>query len=165
MLKLNLGCGEDIREGYHNIDIRKLPNVIVADVTNLPYKNNSVDEIIASDVYEHISHTKSLEVLKHWYDLLKPGGGIIVRAPCLDTIIQYFMQAKTLVDVKIGIDLLYGGQDYFENSHYTVCHVNLMNEFLKSIGFKNINYKFEGHNVLFRAFKTFDISEDKVNVL
>ena len=165
MLKLNLGCGEDIREGYHNIDIRKLPNVIVADVTNLPYKNNSVDEIIASDIYEHISHTKSLEVLKHWYDLLKPGGGIIVRAPCLDIILQYFGQAKTLEHIKIGISLLYGGQDYPENSHYTVCHVKLMNEFLISVGFENINYKFEGHNVLFRAFKTFNISESKVNVL
>ena len=40
-----------------------------------------------------------------------------------------------------------------------------MNEFLISVGFENINYKFEGHNVLFRAFKTFNISESKVNVL
>ena len=153
MLKLNLGCGEDIREGYHNIDIRNLPNVIVADVNDLPYENNSIDEILASDIYEHISHRKSLELLQHWSDLLKPGGVLIIRSPCLDYIIQYFMQAKTLEDIKIGISLLYGDQDYPENSHYTVCHIKLMSEFLTLVGLEKIEFKMQGHNVIFRAFK------------
>ena len=42
-----MGCGEDIREGYYNIDIRNVSDVnVISDVKNLPFKNESVDEIL-----------------------------------------------------------------------------------------------------------------------
>jgi hypothetical protein len=36
-VKLNLGCGPDIREGYINIDVRELPGVDVCmDISDYP---------------------------------------------------------------------------------------------------------------------------------
>jgi len=154
MLKLNLGCGEDIREGYCNIDIRDLPNVdIVCDVSQLPFEPGTVDEILASDIYEHVSHRDSLDLLKHWSDLLKEDGVLIIRAPCLDVILQYLLNASNLDQIQTGIEALYGGQDYAENTHRNICQTNLTALHLESVGMKNIVYKIESTNILFKGIK------------
>lgn len=151
MLKLNLGCGEDIREGYENIDIRDIPGCIKADVRNLPY--NNVDEILASDIYEHISHRESLDLLKHWYDILKPGGFLVLRAPCLDTIVEYLLNTEDILQIEEGIRMIFGGQEYKENSHFTICQSALMLDYLKRVGFVNITYGFQAQNIIIQAYK------------
>ena len=154
MLRLNLGAGNDIREGYDNIDIRPLPNVIQADVCNLPYEKGTVDEIVASDIYEHVSYHKSKDLLKHWISLLKPGGKLILRAPCLDAIILYFIKAVSLRDIEIGIAAIFGGQDYKENTHYTIAQSQLMEQYLRDAGIHSkINFRYSGLNGVWEAVK------------
>ena len=154
MLKLNLGCGEDTREEYYNIDIRDLPNVdIICDVKQLPFKSGIVDEIIASDIYEHVSHRDSLNLLKHWRDLLREDGVLIIRSPCLDVIIQYLLNASSLEQIQIGIESLYGGQEYDENTHRTICQTKLTASQLELVGMKNVQFKIEGLNIIFKAVK------------
>ncbi len=55
---------------------------IVADMENLPFRNNSVDLIMAFDVFEHLSHPKKgfSEVAR----VLKPGGQILLHTPIKD---------------------------------------------------------------------------------
>ena len=56
-LKLNLGCGSEIYPGYVNIDKVALPGTdFVWDLekTPLPFKDNSVFEIRAEHILEHI---------------------------------------------------------------------------------------------------------------
>jgi predicted SAM-dependent methyltransferase len=77
MIKLNLGCGTDIREGWINIDSYERSNGTVnMDITKLTYENNYADEICARDVLEHVTHRKTMDVLREWYRVLKPGGKI-----------------------------------------------------------------------------------------
>src|SRR6266850_4448939 len=58
--RLHLGCGRDIREGWINLDSRRLPGVnLVADLddcrkTSLPLSDNSIDEFFGSHVLEHL---------------------------------------------------------------------------------------------------------------
>jgi len=93
-LKLNIGARDHILKSYHNIDIRYLSGLtIIADVESLPYASDTVDEILALDVYEHISYHKSKKLLKHWVSLLKPGGLLRIQAPCLDNVISYIKDA------------------------------------------------------------------------
>ena len=154
MIKLNLGSGEDIREGYYNIDVRNILGTnIIADVKSLPFQNKTIDEILASDVYEHISHRESLDLLKHWSGLLKEGGVLIIRAPCLDTILQYLINTSNLEQIQIGIEALYGGQDYEENTHRTICQTNLTASHLESVGMTDIQFKMENTNILFKSIK------------
>jgi len=88
-MKLNLGCGEDKREGYINIDIRESVDPdIAADVRNLPYDEKSVDEILAYDVLEHIHYTEVEDTLDHWASLLVRGGHIIIRVPDFEKYIK-----------------------------------------------------------------------------
>lgn len=63
MVKLNLGCGKNIKTGYVNIDKQSdNPDVTLADL-NSPLsflEDNSVSEIIAEHVLEHVSNLDEL---------------------------------------------------------------------------------------------------------
>lgn len=80
-LKLNLGCGEDIRTGFVNVDIKKRNGVDVVHDLNkkLPFKTSSVDYVYCSHVLEHLFDPTQfmLEV----YRICKPGARIYLRVP------------------------------------------------------------------------------------
>jgi len=61
-MKLHLGCGNDYKKGYINCDISKEvnPDKIVDLEKKLPFEDNSVDEIIAYHVFEHVSNFTQL---------------------------------------------------------------------------------------------------------
>lgn len=75
---INLGSGpKKIREDIINIDIYPFPDVdILADASNLPIKDNSVDVIINEAVLEHNKNPQAL--VKEMHRVLKPGGLIYV---------------------------------------------------------------------------------------
>jgi len=61
-MKLHLGCGRDHKEGYINCDISQEvnPNRIVNLEKILPFKDNSVNEIIINHTLEHIKNLYQL---------------------------------------------------------------------------------------------------------
>lgn len=81
MIRLNLGCGNDIKEGYINLDIFPLQGVdIVHDINQLPlpFENNYFDEIICLDILEHVEY---VPILKDLHRILKKGGVLKIRVP------------------------------------------------------------------------------------
>lgn len=80
-LKLNLGCGSDIRKGYLNVDNVNGPNVdFLMDIEEpFPFSNSSIDEIVASHVLEHTHRYAS--IIKECHRVLKPGGKLEIRVP------------------------------------------------------------------------------------
>lgn len=79
-MKLNLGSGNDYRQGYVNIDIR---TNIKADkhwnIKDLQYEDNTVDEIVIQDVLEHFKNP--VKILKECHRVLNLGGVLIIRVP------------------------------------------------------------------------------------
>lgn len=77
-VKLHLGCGNRLFEGYINIDgeyMRGTPGVIIHDITKpLPLPDNCVDEILTVHVIEHISRSLVLPMFKDWCRVCRPGG-------------------------------------------------------------------------------------------
>jgi predicted SAM-dependent methyltransferase len=55
-MKLHLGCGRDYKPGWINCDISSdvKPDKVVDLEKKLPFKNNSVDMILANHVLEHV---------------------------------------------------------------------------------------------------------------
>lgn len=108
-MKLNLGCGNKILEGYVNIDIRRLdPRVFVADVRDLPYHDDSIDEILAVDVYEHVVPSESQALLTHWVSKLKKGGHLRIHTSYLKGLCEFALKQNTVEGVKEAIRRMYG---------------------------------------------------------
>jgi ubiquinone/menaquinone biosynthesis C-methylase UbiE len=87
-MKLNLGCGDKILEGFVNVDVvesraGKQPDVI-CDLHQLtPFEDDSADEIMAIHVVEHFWRWEVVDILKEWTRVLKPGGRMILECPNL----------------------------------------------------------------------------------
>lgn len=91
-VKLNLGCGSDVRAGYLNLDIfSDNPEVIYCDIRKLPFESNSVDSIIANDVLDLFSHHETDDILKEWHRVLKPNAEFNLRLPNLKSQIQFYI--------------------------------------------------------------------------
>ncbi len=56
MLKLNLGCGNNLLDGFVNIDKYDKAADVMADICYLPYEDESVDEIVAYQIIEHLPY-------------------------------------------------------------------------------------------------------------
>ncbi len=96
-LKLHLGCGPQNWDGF--VDIDAYPNWMsrpdmVADITKLPYKHGTVDEIWLIHVFEHIHIWQAEDALYHWHNILKPGGRLVVEVPCMDKILDNFKKKE-----------------------------------------------------------------------
>jgi predicted SAM-dependent methyltransferase len=80
-LRLNIGCGENYRAGYVNIDT--WPEVkadLRLDVCYLESAFKDVDEILAIHVIESFYRWEVGAVLSNWYRALKKGGKLIMEA-------------------------------------------------------------------------------------
>jgi len=109
-IKLNLGCASRLLPSYINIDIDSLqeiknryPNVdihnneikfIQANVLDLPFDDNSIDEVRADALIEHLSF---LEEPKFFYEVirvLRPGGLLMFTVPDFEEIVKKWLVAK-----------------------------------------------------------------------
>lgn len=145
-IRLNVGCGRKIMQGYVNIDVRKTnEEVVVADIRNLPYGPNSVDEIYANDVLEHVSFRETQEVLNHWFTVIKPGGTLFIQSPHFKSLVDFATKAKTAVEKQTAIARFFGGQDYPENTHMNAIDEDIIQGQLRVAGF-TASMKYEAGN-------------------
>ena len=79
-IKLNLGCGDNKRPGYVNVDVCGSPDV-VCDLSAFPWPwgTNSVDEMRAEHFLEHVDDYAATILEIH--RILKPGGLLWFRVP------------------------------------------------------------------------------------
>lgn len=81
-MKLNLGCGLKLREGWVNVDTANLPGVDIhhnLDVAPWPWDDKSVSEILAEHVFEHVFNP--LTFMNEAWRVLEPGGLLCIVSP------------------------------------------------------------------------------------
>ena len=88
MKKLNLGCGNDYKEGWINLDIGE-KNVygentkadVFWDLNNYPYpfENNEFSFIFMRGILEHIKNL--IPLMNEIYRVMKPGGELYISVP------------------------------------------------------------------------------------
>ena len=119
IVRLHLGCGQDVRKGYINIDKfdTRCSGVIQGDMLDLAeFDDESVDEILMIEVIEHLDF-KELEIgLREWQRVLKPEGFLHTECPDILEI------AKKIVEEDLTDPLMYDiwGQYYrpWDEEHY-----------------------------------------------
>lgn len=143
-MKLNLGCGDDVKAGYINIDIRKTkPNVLMLDLEKDLLKifpDGSVEEIIAKDVIEHVSWRRVEDLLRDIHRVLKSNGKVYIQVPDLEAIARNVIlnpnfKYGELSGFKAISYWLYGGQDYEYNFHKSGFTISTLRGILEQIGF------------------------------
>ena len=143
-MKLNLCCGDDVRDDYINIDVRKTkPNVLVLDLEKdllRPFPSSSVEEVIAKDCIEHISWRRVEDLLRDIHRVLKCNGRVYIQVPDLEAIAKKvifnpdFCFGRLCGWMAISY-FVYGAQDYPENTHRAGFTMLTLKKLLTSIGF------------------------------
>jgi len=149
MKKINLGCGLKQEKGYINCDSRADVNPDrVFDITNsFPFIDNSIDEVRAISVFEHISKWEKGNVFHECHRVLKKDGHLIISIP---NMLELSNNLLTLNKEELFINFIYGEQDYKENQHKWGWTPTTIEEDLKIAGFKKIyvnpkfNHRYNG---------------------
>lgn len=83
LVKLDLGCGINKKEGFIGVDTIKFDGVDkVVDLTKKwPWKNNSVDEVHCSHMIEHLTSDQRCHFMNELWRVLKKGSTAMIVAP------------------------------------------------------------------------------------
>ncbi len=107
--KLHLGCGYDKKKGYINCDISKDvgPDKVIDLEKKLPFKTDSIDEILANHVFEHIHNF--IPLMHELWRICKKNAEIKIRVPFYSSV----EQASDPTHVRVFSPYTF---DYFDNS-------------------------------------------------
>jgi len=81
MKRLNLGCGDDIKEGWVNLDSSAIDGVeVVHDMEQLPlpFPDQVFEEVLCQDILEHLEY---IPVLRDIHRIMKKGASLTIRVP------------------------------------------------------------------------------------
>lgn len=136
-MKLHIGCGTKYIDGFKHMDAIPRNHVdYVGNANDLSFlQDNSLDEIYACHILEHIGRLEIKDLLKEWSRVVKPGGSMRLAVPDFEAVVLHYNEHKNL-DIIMG--LLYGGQDYEFNFHYQAYDFNRLEKLLLEVGFTNV---------------------------
>lgn len=90
---VEVGSGERPRAGYIHCDVRPGKQIdFVCSAWAIPFHVESVDEIYARHVLEHLTFAEAQRTLRHWLCVLKVGGRIDINVPDLTKHMEQFLQ-------------------------------------------------------------------------
>lgn len=111
-LRLDVGCGSQVRPGFTGIDARRtVATAIVADARAIAVRNHVADQVYASCLLEHFDDPH--QVLREVHRVLRPDGIAVLRLPNLGTYSSHLDTThRFLADLALWRRILGG---YFEN--------------------------------------------------
>ena len=161
--KLNVGCGFDVRPGYVNIDLQAFHKPdIVADIVDIPMiPSNWAEELVASDVLEHIGRRQTSTALFEWNRVLRHEGVLRIRTMYLPGLLRW-MTKDWFGDVRSHMGLInaaYSTQLYEGDYHTTSFTEKLMRFYVWACGFEMIDLSLQDEWLfVVEARKTTDYS-------
>jgi hypothetical protein len=139
-MKLNLGCGFDIRPGWLNVDLHAWHKPdLVCDVTHLHTLEDAVaGHILAQDILEHIHRERCLTALQEWNRVLKMGGLLEVRVPDVLAVADLMRRPEhnTVERHHAMLHCLFGSQGYEGDFHFNGFTELTLKDNLEQSGFE-----------------------------
>jgi len=136
-MKLNLGCGTKIKEGFVNIDLYpQSKEVIKGSIDKLDYPDNSIEEIHSDMSLEHMGYVDTPRILKEWNRVLIPCGSVWIRTMNLDGLCKDWMEKK--FNYTGNLKGFYGSQTDEGQYHKTSFDFNYLKGLLEDAGFVEV---------------------------
>jgi predicted SAM-dependent methyltransferase len=137
-LRLNLGSGHVPREGYVNVDARKLDGVdVAADVRKLPFEPGTVEEIHSAHLVEHFPIEELRRVvLPHWRELLRPGGRLVAVVPDAEAMVRETAEGRMPFDDFQRV--MFGDQEYDGDFHFSTYTPDSLSALFAEAGFQAV---------------------------
>ncbi len=156
-MKLNLGCGNDIRSGYINVD--RMPQGQAppdtyrqGDISSLDWltEDATVEEIVALDCLEYLPTNLVKQALINWAQKLSPGGILKILVPDCHAIAKSFAQGQ--FSLQEYSKMVLGTQEGNDNRLAVIDAATLMST-LQEIGLTISLKRYEGVAIYVEAIK------------
>lgn len=149
-LRLHLG-GEKAMPGWSIVNIQPGPHVdYIGSVADLSaFGDETVSEIYASHVYEHLDYRQELpRAFKEAYRVLRKQGVLRLAVPDLAAVCEMFLHPENQTQDRHDLmQVFYGGQSDAFDYHKAGFSADLMAWYLSEAGFKNVQ-RVERFNLL-----------------
>ena len=91
-LKLNIGCGSNLKDGWINIDLRDGSDLQLDLREPIPFENESVSVVYSEHFFEHLNYPdESLYFLREAYRVLKPSGLLSTGVPDAQELLKAYV--------------------------------------------------------------------------
>ena len=137
MVKINLGCGNDYKEGWANIDNMSMVNCKVdinSNILEYDREPNSVDEILMSHVAMYIRPEEMFLLLKKCKNWLKVGGTLEIETIDIDKVMEEALNPFNGRQIEWGLTNIFGTKD--TGPHRWGWNAESLSSILMSVGFE-----------------------------
>mgnify|MGYP001566893051 FL=1 len=153
-LKLNLGCGNVILEGFVNVDMYAPRADVKADLSKrLPFEDGVAERVVLCHVIEHISYRKTLDLLEEVHRVMEIGGSFELAYPEWKECVKAFLENKNGENYRWWIQTLYGSQTDAGQFHVAPIITDHLIDQLSDVGFTDFEYNLDEYNAILKCKK------------
>ncbi|HBE88847.1 MAG TPA: SAM-dependent methyltransferase, partial [Elusimicrobia bacterium] len=138
-MKLNIGCGNDRRTGWVNIDFSPdsaADKVMAAENLDLP--DGCAQEAEALHLVEHLGYFRTRYFLSECFRTLRPGGRLVIETPDIIKTCSAFSGAKGPEEREAQLGWIYGPETAGMGHRYAFPE-ELLKELARRAGFDVIS--------------------------
>lgn len=139
-LRLHIG-GLEPKEGWKILNINTGPQVdFHGDIHDLSqFQTNSILEIYASHVLEHVGQGAAPEVFHSLHRVLQPGGRLMISVPDLEVLCALYLEAAEKPGQRHHVmRMMFGGQTDAYDFHYIGYDFHFLSSLLTAAGFSTV---------------------------
>lgn len=111
LVKINLACGADYREGYTNVDDGSMIGGKVdvqTDIWDFNMPRQSVDEILLCHFMMYLVPTEALQLFERWCFTLKKGGKLVIETQDLKKLAKLISNSMNPAEINNTVVQFYG---------------------------------------------------------
>jgi len=160
-MKLDIGVKFNKKKGFKGVDINPGSLVdVVADVRDLPFPDDSVEEIHSDEMIEHLPHgLRGGEIgfrkaFSEMFRVLKPKGRIELTTLDFKWICEEFLKADSVKRKLELIGFMFGEQNFPGNYHNMMYDSEVLEVELKRTGFVDVQVRAENGKLFATARKS-----------
>lgn len=143
--KLELGCGRRPTPGYIHNDLNAFEGVdIVGPPWEIGLPDDSLDEVLALGLVEHLTYAQVTQTLKNVHRMLAPGCAFLFDVPDIPVwcryVVDHFEGRETPFTLEHLFSTLYGWQRWPGDEHKSGWWRQRLEEELHACGFRSLEF-------------------------